>query len=128
MNDVRDDEPGRGLTRRDMLRRGAVVGGALVWTVPVVQSVAPSAYAAGSPAVEGIKAERKPETQVEGTKLPHTGADFPVAQVLAAGTALVAGGAAVVARSRRPAVAGADEGSTGEMLAGSEQPNQTDQA
>jgi LPXTG-motif cell wall-anchored protein len=102
MDDVRDDDPGRGLSRRDVLRRGAAVGGALVWTVPVVQSVTPSAFAAGSPAVKGVKKPR-PDTEVEGTKLPHTGADFPVAQVVAAGTALVAGGAAVVARSRRTA-------------------------
>lgn len=98
------DEPGSSLSRRDVLRRGAAVGGALVWSVPVVQSATPSAFAAGSPAVRGVKkGRRKPSTDVAGTKLPNTGTDFPVAQVLAAGTALVAGGAAVVVRSRKPA-------------------------
>jgi hypothetical protein len=41
-------EPG-GLSRRDMLRRSALVGGALVWTVPAVQTLASPAFAAGSP-------------------------------------------------------------------------------
>jgi LPXTG-motif cell wall-anchored protein len=106
MDDAQDDlEPGS-LSRRGMLRRGAMLGGALVWAVPVVQSVSPAAFAAGSPAVEGTKNENKPDTEVLGDKLPRTG--FPVAQTVAAGTALVAGGAVVVARNRKakPAVAG----------------------
>jgi len=40
-------EPGevrKGITRRDMLRRGAVVGG-LLWTAPVIQSITSPAYA-----------------------------------------------------------------------------------
>jgi hypothetical protein len=37
----------RGLTRRDLLRRGAAVGGFL-WTAPVIQSVLSRAYAASS--------------------------------------------------------------------------------
>jgi LPXTG-motif cell wall-anchored protein len=126
MNDVRDDEPGRGLTRRDMLLRGAAVGGALVWTVPLVQSVTPSAYATGSPAVKGIKTSHRPATLVEGTKLPHTGADFPLAQVVAAGTALVAGGAAVVARTRKPAVAEVDESGAAEMSVSGDQTDEAD--
>ena len=39
----------RELSRRAMLRRGAVVGGALVWATPVVQSIASPAFAAGTP-------------------------------------------------------------------------------
>jgi hypothetical protein len=39
-----------GLDRRQLLRRGAMVGGALVWATPVVQSLTPAAYAHGSPA------------------------------------------------------------------------------
>ncbi|HEY7755833.1 MAG TPA: hypothetical protein VID69_06380 [Actinomycetota bacterium] len=35
-----------GLTRRDLLRRGAVVGGTLLWVAPAIQSIAPKAYAA----------------------------------------------------------------------------------
>ncbi len=38
-----------GLDRRTLLRRSAVVGGALVWATPVVQSIASPAFAAGSP-------------------------------------------------------------------------------
>ena len=34
-----------GLSRRDMLKRSAVVGGALVWTTPAVQSLMPAAHA-----------------------------------------------------------------------------------
>lgn len=44
------DVPSGGLNRRDVLKRGAAVGGALVWTVPVVQSLASPAFAAGSSA------------------------------------------------------------------------------
>lgn len=40
-----------GVSRRSALKRGAIVGGALVWTTPVVQSLARPAFAqdAGSP-------------------------------------------------------------------------------
>ena len=42
-----------GMNRRDVLRRGAMVGGALVWTAPAVQSLAGPALAAqGSVAPE----------------------------------------------------------------------------
>lgn len=34
-----------GVTRREMLRRGAVVGGTLLWAAPVIQSIGPSALA-----------------------------------------------------------------------------------
>lgn len=34
--------------RRTLLKRSAIVGGALVWTTPVVQSIGSSAFAAGS--------------------------------------------------------------------------------
>jgi hypothetical protein len=34
-----------GVTRRDLLRRGAIVGGTLLWATPVIQTVAPSAFA-----------------------------------------------------------------------------------
>lgn len=37
------------LDRRAVLRRGAVLGGALMWSTPVVQSLASPAFAAGSP-------------------------------------------------------------------------------
>ena len=34
-----------GMTRRDMLRRGAIVGGTLLWVAPAIQSIAPKAFA-----------------------------------------------------------------------------------
>lgn len=34
-----------GVTRRDLLRRGAVVGGTLLWVAPVIQSITPPAFA-----------------------------------------------------------------------------------
>jgi hypothetical protein len=38
-----------GPSRRDMLRRSALVGGAVLWTTPVVQSLASPAFAGSSP-------------------------------------------------------------------------------
>lgn len=38
-----------GLDRRSVLKRGAILGGALVWTAPAVQTLAGPAFAAGSP-------------------------------------------------------------------------------
>jgi hypothetical protein len=43
------DEPSAGMDRRQLLRRGALLGGALAWTAPVVQSISPAAFADGSP-------------------------------------------------------------------------------
>lgn len=37
--------PQTGITRRDLLRRGALVGGTLIWATPVLQSLTPPAYA-----------------------------------------------------------------------------------
>jgi len=48
-DEQRDDGLRRefGLTRRDLMKRGAIVGGTLLWAAPVIQSItAPSAYAA----------------------------------------------------------------------------------
>lgn len=39
-----------GMTRRDLLRRGLIVGGSLVWTVPVIESLTKDSSAGtGSP-------------------------------------------------------------------------------
>jgi hypothetical protein len=38
-NPVEPEEPSRGITRREALRRGALLGGALVWTTPIVQAI-----------------------------------------------------------------------------------------
>lgn len=48
----RDEALRRGLrvSRRELLKKGAIVGGTLLWTTPVVQSLTPPASAqAGSP-------------------------------------------------------------------------------
>lgn len=41
----REFSPNGGVTRRDLVKRGAVVGGALLWATPIVQSIGPSALA-----------------------------------------------------------------------------------
>ena len=102
------EQPGpSGLTRRDALRRAAAVGGALVWTVPVVQSLSGTAVAAdGSTEVEGVKVGRSPggkggdtETEVLGSKLPRTGS--VAGDVVALGVGAVAVGAATRAVKKR---------------------------
>lgn len=47
-------EANLGISRRDLIRRGAVVGGTLVWAAPVVQSLRPAFAQAqtGSPACD----------------------------------------------------------------------------
>jgi hypothetical protein len=52
MEPTKIDDGGGGLDRRSVLRRGAVLGGALVWTVPAVQTIAGPAFATGSPRCE----------------------------------------------------------------------------
>jgi hypothetical protein len=51
------DEPTEGLGRRDLLKRGALVGGALVWTVPAVQTLASPAFAVGTTVNDTCDAE-----------------------------------------------------------------------
>lgn len=46
------EETSEDLGRRDVLKRGALLGGAVVWTTPVVQSLAGPAFAASSPVGE----------------------------------------------------------------------------
>lgn len=43
-----EQEPESGLGRRALIKRGALLGGALVWATPVVQSFAAPAFAAES--------------------------------------------------------------------------------
>jgi hypothetical protein len=53
MDEHHEHEPGKridlnselGMSRRDLLRRSAIVGGALLWVAPAIQSVAPKAFA-----------------------------------------------------------------------------------
>ncbi len=58
------DEHAAGLTRRDALKRGAVVGG-LMWTVPVVQAIGITSANAAEPSGGG-----KPPKPPEPTKTP----------------------------------------------------------
>jgi hypothetical protein len=44
-----DTGPERGMNRRDLIRRGAIVGGAAVWATPVMQSLSAPAFAQASP-------------------------------------------------------------------------------
>jgi hypothetical protein len=45
-SDVRRES---GISRRELLKRGAVVGGTMVWAVPVLQSLTPPAFAQATP-------------------------------------------------------------------------------
>jgi len=48
---AKDDSARRelGISRRELLRKGAIVGGTLLWATPVVQSLTPAAQAGVSP-------------------------------------------------------------------------------
>lgn len=48
------EEASQGITRRDLLRRGAVLGGAVVWTTPMVQTLGMGrAFAQTASPIEG---------------------------------------------------------------------------
>jgi hypothetical protein len=40
---------GQGISRRELLRRGAIVGGTVAWAAPLIQSLTPPAYAQMGP-------------------------------------------------------------------------------
>jgi hypothetical protein len=99
------------LSRRTVLRGGAVVGG-LVWATPIVQAVSMTpAHAASSsapPRVEGVKLSSggsggngavSGAGAVSGSALPRTGSDVGPVAAVGAG-AVVVGAAAVVAARR----------------------------
>jgi hypothetical protein len=44
-----DTSPERGISRRDLVKRGAIVGGAAMWATPVIQSLAAPAFGQASP-------------------------------------------------------------------------------
>lgn len=97
------------VSRRTVLRGGAVVGG-LVWATPLVQAVSMTpAHAASSsapPRVEGVKLSgggggTVSPAVVSGSTLPRTGSD--VGPVAAVGVGAVAVGAAAVVAARRMA-------------------------
>lgn len=55
MSDENESARGSGISRREALRRGAIVGGAVVWASPVVQTIGMhKAYAQTTPAVTDI--------------------------------------------------------------------------
>lgn len=95
-----------GVSRRSVLKRGAVLGAAAVWTVPVVQAVGMTSAHAESPSgtiIENppVPPVQPPATTPTGTTaLPDTGARVPIAPVVAAGTAALAVGAGIVAIAR----------------------------
>jgi hypothetical protein len=80
---VSENDPGReshlkhriGMSRRDLLRRGAVVGGTLLWTIPVVKTLS-SAHekATGSPAFVCCECVEPKQPNQIGTK--KCGTDF----------------------------------------------------
>ena len=46
MDDQQEQEQTPGLSRRSVIKRGAAVGGAVLWAAPVVQSIGGTAWAA----------------------------------------------------------------------------------
>lgn len=98
------------MTRRQLLHSGAVVGGTLVWTVPLVQAVMPAANAAGPGSgppsnVHHRRIVRPPET----TNLPFTGSDLPVVPALEVGAAATAVGVVLSQIKKRSEAARSDE-------------------
>ena len=57
-----------GMDRRQLLKRSAVVGGALVWTTPVVQSIASPAFAQTSPSTQGCVNARLVAVKFDGSE------------------------------------------------------------
>ena len=70
MNDDKINEGAGGMDRRTVLKRSAVVGGALVWATPVVQSIASPAFAATSPVVVGCITQKRVAVKFDGKQEP----------------------------------------------------------
>ena len=99
-----------GLTRRQVLKRGAVAGVATAWAVPVVQAIAMSPSHADTPS--GSTTVNQPHTStgsgggttqpvsdvnVSDDPLPNTGASAPVGKVAIGGAAAIVLGAGAYA-------------------------------
>jgi hypothetical protein len=105
----------RSMSRRQALKRGAVVGGALVWTVPAVQAITmSSAHAEAASAPPGPANGARPEPPAVGRDgtppAPRAGGlsgGAPVIATAAVGTGVLVGGAAVTAALKAQAAAGA---------------------
>ena len=104
------DATSAGLSRRQLLKRGAVVG-AVAWTVPLIQVVGMSAAHADSPsAPPGGSApqgspppvhQATPGAQQPGsTPIAFTGTQVPVGPAIGVGAAAVALGAGAVAAAQ----------------------------
>lgn len=74
-----------GISRRTLLRRGALVGGAMVWSAPVVYSLATPASGAGTPLgditfvavlLSHQSKSYRMKWDVQGTRLISTSGDF----------------------------------------------------
>ena len=120
-------ESERGLTRREALKRGAVLGAGVIWATPVVQSLAMSPAMAQTtspvpgttqPSVSNTSVGTNTTAEVEGVTiendevladdLPFTG--LPVEQLLPlAGGAVVTGAALVRLARERPSDPGEEE-------------------
>ncbi len=103
------------LSRRDALKRGLVVGGAMVWAVPTVQALGMSAAHADAPSGKTVKPKPKPKpepksqvrehpraqppvTEVQGSvqTLPKTGSSVPVGGITAAAAGAIGLGAVIL--------------------------------
>jgi hypothetical protein len=123
------------ISRRDALKRGALVGGSLVWTVPVVQAVSLTAAHAENPSAPpvggggsggggiskpstpagpaapiGRAAPLQPEVPAEqgGGRLPFTGTSVSVLGAAAVGAGLVTTGVAATVVAGRVKAAATD--------------------
>ena len=112
------------VTRRQALKRGAVVGGALVWTVPAIQAVSLTAAHADSPSAPPTHRSRPPAASAGGTgspvvgSLPNTGTSLPVGPAVAIAAGMIATGAVAGVAARRAVTAPAGTAPAGAEPAG----------
>jgi len=110
---------GSGMSRRDLLKRGAVVGAAAAWTIPVIQVVSMTPAGAATPSAPTVidnppppAPEVKGSTETKGSTvvadsapvkatgsdgLAFTGPGAPVGSTVAIGATAIALGAGAVA-------------------------------
>ncbi|MDQ1715498.1 MAG: hypothetical protein QOC60_1443 [Frankiaceae bacterium] len=85
---------GANLSRRDALKRGALVGGTLLWAVPAVQAVTMSAASAAAPSggpgpenpPENTKPAVTPTTEASTPTTPTTEASTPTTETSTPGS------------------------------------------
>lgn len=54
MDELESIDPNLGISRRDLMRKGAVLGGTVLWAAPVVQSFTTPAFATGHSPAQGV--------------------------------------------------------------------------